>query len=304
MTIIHPIPFPVAAGNPPPAGHFAFRCNACGQCCNTPPLLTLDELLRFETRFIGVLALRRVRPLSGDFTATDRAAQADIDRALLLPAPDGEALQITLQAIDYPSLQRCPARDDAGLCGLHADHKPLACEVVPLDALRSDRLQHAVLASRQDELGDADCIVPGQRDGHAPLADATDVVDPAYLDALYAHRHALAADKAHWGRPLYATLATELHAPAVWPRIPHDGFFNLSPAPLIALLATRSPQMLERCLQFVDAQLQLIDATVATALARKHPADRPLTQQLRGYADAYRALRPSLARASRTPHHA
>ncbi|WP_432723073.1 hypothetical protein R0381_001315 [Jeongeupia wiesaeckerbachi] len=294
MHIIHPI----TIQNPPPAGHFAFRCNACGQCCNTPPLLTLDELLRFETRFIGVLALRRVRPLHGDFDAADLAAQAELDHTLLLPAPGGETLQITLQAIDYPSLQRCPVRDAAGRCTLHADGKPLACEVVPLDALRADRLQHAVLASRHGELRDADCISRDKRDGYAPLADATDVVDPAYLDALYAHRHALATDKSRWGKALHAALATELHTPAMWQRIPHDGFFKLSPVPLLALLASANPTMPARLLQFIDAQLHLIDATVDAALNRKNPADRPLTQQLRGYADAYLALRPALLRAA------
>ncbi|WP_200915945.1 hypothetical protein [Jeongeupia sp. HS-3] len=296
-----------------PPRDFAFHCSACGQCCNTPPLLTLDELLRFESRFIGALALRRVRRLApGDVVAgttldaDDLAAQHSLFDALLYPAPagSGEVLQISLQAIDYPSLNACPALDDTRLCSLHAGGKPGACEVVPLDALQADRLQHAVLASRQRDYLDADCIIAGSREGFAALTTGGAVVDPAYHVALQQQRAAIAADKARWGQPLHAALTAELHAPAMWQRIPYDGFFNLSPVPLLALLAASAPHMPARCLQFIDAQLRLIDTTLAAALARKRPTDRPMTQQLRGYADAYRKLRPSLVRAARIPNYA
>ncbi|KAF0814786.1 hypothetical protein IGB42_00841 [Andreprevotia sp. IGB-42] len=295
---------------------FAFHCSACGQCCNTPPLLTLAELLRFESRFIGALALRRVpRLIAGrqitlagkqlTITADDETAQRTLFDTLLFAAPGGDsagdALQIALQAVDYPSLQACPALDAQRLCSLHASGKPGACNVVPLDALQPDRLQHAVLASRSNDHDylDAGCISAGTATtGHAPLTADGTVVDLHYHPALQQQRAALAADHAHWGKQVHAVLADALRDPAMWQRIPHDGFFNLSLVPVLAVLAASAPHRPARCLQYVDAQLQLIEHTLAAALARKHPADKPFTAQLRGYAQAYQALRPQLA------HHA
>jgi hypothetical protein len=50
----------------------------------------------------------------------------------------------------------------------------------------------------------------------------------------------------------------------------------------------------ERCLDYIDAQLLLIDEFVQRAIKRQKSEDKPTTQQLRAWANAYRALRQSL----------
>ncbi|WP_139798818.1 YkgJ family cysteine cluster protein [Andreprevotia lacus] len=283
------------------ASAYAFACTACGQCCNTPPLLTLDEALRFEAQFIITLGLRRVQPLRAGqpvegvaADVADVAAQQALFEQLLYPAANGAALQIALLATDYPT-RTCPALGGDGRCTLHTAGKPLACDVVPLDALQPDRLQHAVLASRSAGFARAACISPAAAGAGQLLIDGTQVTDVGYAHDLQRHRAALAADKTAWGNALHRLLTDALRDVALWARIPQAGFYQIPPVPLLALLAADPAYGPARCAQFVRAQLALIDAALAAALQRKQAADKPFTQQLRGMAEACRSLLPRLA---------
>jgi len=290
------------------AAGYAFRCNACGKCCNSSPRLTVPELFRFESRFIGALVLRRIRrPAVGSLRADNTPLTSDDVEAIarlaerLLFAPGGTAgsddVAISVQGLDYPSRDRCPALGDDSLCTLHETGKPITCASVPLDAVQPDRLQPAVLASRMAETDflAADCLVAGERAGFVPLTRGRDVVDPTYRDALHRQRDALAADKRYWGGEVYRLLHGELFSSAAQlARLPFDGFLTIAPVPLLVVLAGVSGRCRLRCLGFLDAQLSLIEQEIGEAIARKRDGDRPVTLQLRGFAQAYRVLRERL----------
>jgi len=284
---------------------YAFRCNACGKCCNTPPQLTVPELFRFESRFIGVLALRRQRrPSIGTLladgsrlTTDDAEAGARLAEQLLFSADGVDEVAIGVQGLDYPSRGRCPALGDDLRCTLHGVGKPATCGSVPLDALQPDRLQRAVLASRINEAGflAADCLVAGERPAYAPLVRGASVLDDEYRESLQRQRTALAAEKDYWGRDVYRLLHGELFASAErLRRVPSAGVLAIAPVPLLLVLAGVSERCRQRCLSFIAAQLDLIGRSIAAALARKRAEDKPVTQQLRGFAQAYAALRDTL----------
>ena len=181
-------------------------------------------------------------------------------------------------------------------CSIHDDRKPAACAVVPLDALVPDRLQHRVLAERRAEaayLG-ADCIVQGTRPGARPVIRRLAVVDTDAADALTRHRRALADDKRWWGTAVFGILQKDLFAQAAMrARIPVDGFVVLALAPVLVVLASVSARCRGRCVEYVDAQLALIDRTLGHLGGP--PSNETTESQLHVFARTHRALRGGLA---------
>ncbi|MDH6152183.1 MULTISPECIES: hypothetical protein [Paraburkholderia] len=155
--------------------------------------MTLAELFRHRNRFIGCLAIGRVaRRRSGERLRVGRH-EAVLDEAdcaefealadtLLYRA--GDTFSIVAQGFDYPSLARCPALADDGRCAIHLQGKPLTCEVVPLDPLVPDSLQHLVLAERGDSavyVGSA-CIQEGKRVANAYQHAKARLIDAAAVE--------------------------------------------------------------------------------------------------------------------------
>jgi Fe-S-cluster containining protein len=305
-----------------------FHCNACGKCCNSAPAMSVPELFAHRERFIGSLAVARVPRLAaggriaeGNGTRTlDDADAADLAtlRAALFHESGGrgtgDLVSLVTQGLDYPSLGRCPALGADGGCAVHGEGKPAMCSVVPLDPHLPDRLQRGVLLNRRASgayLG-ATCIVPeGETPGvetpgvatpgatapYRPLVRHDRVVDAGYHADLQRRRDDLVQEKARWGRAVFGMLEREFASGAA--RLPGgDGYLVLPLAPVLAVLAAESPAMRAACVAYIDAQLALIDASVAAALARKRPEDRALTAQLRGFAQVYARQRPLLARAA------
>ena len=239
---------------------FAFGCSACGRCCNSPPALTLDELLHHADRFVGCLALRR--------------------------GADG-ALALQTQGHDYPSLGACPALDATGRCGVHDDRKPAVCRVVPLDPQRPAPEQLAVLRRRHADAAflAADCLVPGARAGLQPLVDGERIVDADYLAAFERARADLQVDDERWGRDVLAWLRPQLDGAPGSPR--PGGYLALSLVPVLTVLARRSPDGQARGIDYARRQVALIERNVAGALRRRRPADRPFTEELRRFAAQY-----------------
>lgn len=261
---------------------WSFDCNACGKCCNSPPLLTLPELFRHARRFIGALGVRRVR------LPADAHEHAQAERLLHRMADGSGWIALTPHAIESPSVSRCPALRDDGRCDLHDSGKPLACRVVPLDALRPDPAQHAVLASRAqngpDSLG-ADCIMPTATAATVrwkPLTVAGRLIDAHALHDLGAHRDALIADRRDWGDAVFA----QLRAAHIEHHLPADGMLSLPLTPVLQTLAARSRRHHEDCVAYLEAQHALIAERISLALSRKDPAARPFTRHLRQLAEA------------------
>jgi len=290
-----------------------FHCTACGKCCNSPPLMSMDELFRHAGRFVGALSLRRVRPpragtrhvVDGhivEVTADDVAAFAALARRQGHPLPDGNTLMIATQAIDYPSHGRCPALADDGRCTIHAA-RPSTCAMVPLDAWVPDRLQVVSLAAKrpggEHDIG-ADCVsimpqVPLPPDA-IPLVAAGAVANPEYATALSRRRDDEAQDKHHWGDAVYRLLTPELLGPSRGiESIPFAGYRTLPLVPVLAVLADDGPEARARCLGFIAAQRQLIAVSVNAALARRRADDKPMTAQLRQFDTALSALAQRLA---------
>ena len=285
---------------------FSFACSACGKCCNSPPAMTLTELFRHRDRFISCIAIGRVpRQRAGErlrvgqhesvLDESDIAAFDAIAATLLHRA--GDTFSITAQGYDYPSLARCPALEDDGRCAIHLHGKPLTCEVVPLDPLVPDRLQHLVLAARNQSavyLG-ADCIHEGEREGAALLVAQGHIVDANAKDALTRRRNALEKEREVWGRAVFETLRKELFdSPAALARIPSGGFLTISIVPALLAVAAASARCRRLCVDYIDSQLALIDRCIAQALLRRRLDDRPVTQELRGFANAYRRAKALL----------
>ena len=280
-----------------PPGRYGFRCSACGKCCNSPPVMTLDELFHHERRFVGCLTLRQApEPVR---------AGARIDGVEVPPATAGEARalhealgfahggvrwRVASRAYDYPSLGRCPALRDDGLCGVHDDRKPGLCGVVPLEPELPDGLQRIVLHRRASEAAyfgaaciraegaETDALVVGER-----------VVDAVYRQALARQRRRLVDEAEDWGHSLAAALVPVLGA-APRGRSLAAGHLTLSLLPVLDVLSSRSAEQSRRCVRYARAQLELIDASIDRARARGHRADRPVTQELRRFAQHYRAF--------------
>jgi uncharacterized protein len=283
---------------------WSFHCSACGICCNSPPQLSLPELFRHQHLFVGSLAIRRVKRLRlgeqlGGETADAGACAAfsELAEKLLHPVePSPQApcdILLSTQGFDYPSLNRCPALGDDRRCAVHHDHKPVTCSVVPLEALVPDRLQHLVLAGRcsSGESHGTDCIVSGERAGFAPTTRHAGVVDECMRQSLALRRSDLAADKHWWGNAVFRLLQKDLFGdPVAVSRIPFDGFLTIAPAPVLMVLAEVSERCRARCIEFLDAQVALIEDKIRQALVRKQSADRPITGQLRAFAQSSIAL--------------
>jgi Fe-S-cluster containining protein len=321
---LRPLP-PLGTGGPrgqpahvpyriPHGGHgltaetFSFKCTACGKCCNSAPLTSLPELFHHESLFVGCLAIRRVKrykpgqalvasgihyPLS----ETDAGEMSALVESLYFDPGIGYDLAIQTQALDYESLNRCPALGEDNRCTIHDNRKPATCSMVPFDALFPDRLQHLVLASR--DLGE-NCIV----EGHAQEADVVikdrQITSEEYRLALAQRRSDLLAEKQGWGDAVFALLRPALMAePNLLQKIPVDGFLTLSIVPLLAVIGGVSERWRERTLQYVDSQINLIDLKTSQAIQRKNASDKPTTQALRGFKDAYLKFRTGLLAESR-----
>jgi Fe-S-cluster containining protein len=281
-----------------------FHCTACGKCCNSAPAMSMPELLRHRGRFIGSLAVGRVR--SGAAAATEAAAElAALQDAIFHrdgDRPGAGHVSLVTQAFDYPSLARCPALGADGGCGVHGPDKPAMCRVVPLDPYLSDSLQAGVLLERRasgpylDARAGTSCIAAPGPDALAapyrPLVMARRVAAPDYAADLARRRADLVDDKARWGNAVFRMLRGELaRTPAA-----HAGGYRVLPlVPVLAVLAAESPTMRAECVDYIDAQLALIETEVGAALARRRPEDRTATAELRGFAAAYARQRPLLA---------
>jgi Fe-S-cluster containining protein len=241
---------------------WSFHCSACGKCCNSAPELSVPELFRHQGTFLGKLAVRRV----SRFTPA----------GAVLPDAPSDWLLVTHGWTDE-RLGRCPALDAEGRCGLHGEQKPSTCLVVPLDPLVPDGAQARVLAERAREAAyfGAGCLRDGPRPGFRPLVRRLRVVDPDMQAALARRRRELVLEKRHWGGAAFRLLEPQLFAdPAALERIPPNGFLSLSIAPVVMVLAEVSPRCRARCLEYVEAQLELATRAGVEEAVRVHGALR------------------------------
>ena len=265
-----------------------FACTACGRCCNSPPLLSLAELLRFEHVFVGCLTLRRSAP-GGD-------AALDV---LLLDGGGPQCLQLGLQGIEPPSTPRCPALQQDGHCSLHAQGKPAMCAAVPLDPMQPLAAQAIVLRRRlpggPEDFG-AQCL---SSDGSLPtlVADDGSITDEAHRQALEAVRQALSDEGPLWRAPLQTRLANAL-PPDRLPRA--GGFLSLPLTPVLELLAESGDAA--RARRYAKAQCELLEQRIAAALQRRRPEDRATTQEFRRWRAAYGSFLATLTSRYRVAH--
>ncbi|APA88383.2 hypothetical protein BJG93_23750 [Paraburkholderia sprentiae WSM5005] len=272
--------------------------------------MTLAELFRHADRFIGCIAIGRVarrRPgerlrVGRHEAVLDEGDCAGFDAladTLLYNA--GDTFSIAAQGFDYPSLGRCPALADDGRCAIHLQGKPLTCEVVPLDPLVPDSLQYLVLAERGNSavyVGSA-YIQEAKRNDAALLIDEGRIVDPRARDALARRRSALEGERAIWTQAVFDALRADLFdSAAALARIPVGGFLTISLVPALLTVAAASARCRELCIDYIDSQLALIERGIAHALTRRRLDDRPVTQQLRGFANAYQHAKARLVDAA------
>lgn len=283
-----------------------FHCHACGRCCNSAPQLTLAEMFKWDTRFIGALRIKvrevwragqrlgGARHASRPLANEDITADALLGQSLAFDLPGGRRLQLSLTGIDYPSLARCPQLQADGLCALHSEGKPVMCATVPLDPWLPDRLQDVVLHRRSaggpEDLG-ADCLRASQAPGIQPLEFRPlwrdgQIVDTHYRAQLGLQRRDLAQERRLWGQALFAQLQRDMALAA----LPQGQEIVLPLAPLLLHLAGHSEHCHGRVRLFLLRQITLIEQGIASAMTRRHAADRPFTEQLRQHLTVNRRL--------------
>jgi Fe-S-cluster containining protein len=262
--------------------------------------MSLPELLHHEKLFVGCLAIRRMKRYEAGETLVaeqthfplsknDAGEIANIAGALFFnPGGShdlGYDLSIQTQALDYESLNQCPALGEDKRCSIHDDRKPSVCSMVPFDALFPDSLQHVVLTSRNFE---ENCIVGGYAEGYDVVVDQRQISSGEYRKAVEQRRLDLLWERHRWGDAVFALLRPALFAnPNEIQKIPYDGFFTLSIIPLLMVVAEVSEHCRERIAQYVDSQINLIDSKVQQAIQRKNNSDKPTTKELRGFKQAY-----------------
>jgi len=293
--------------------------------------MALPELFRHRDRFVGCIAIGRVtRRRAGervtfgahyhvlddaDVAAFDTLADALLHRSPLLA---DQSFSIATQGFDYPSLACCPALADDGLCAIHTNGKPSLCEAVPLDPMVPDSMQHVVLAARNASSAyfGANCIREGEAVQHGEGCEGTAtasndahvrvhivtlvangrVQDASAQEAVQRRRAQLALDREFWGRTVFELLRGELFdSPVALARIPADGYLTISLVPALLAVARYSDACRVECVAYIDSQLALIERNVKHALQRRRPDDRPVTRELRAFADAYAHAKDLLA---------
>lgn len=193
---------------------------------------------------------------------------------------------IMTQAIDYESLNSCPALLQDRRCGIHHDRKPAVCSMVPFDSLYPDSLQNRVLLGRAYA---ENCIVPGKQDGYDVVVENRLVKSVSFRDALRVRRDALRMEKEIWGRTVFAELQSGLlNQQRELEKLPlENGLLSLPIIPVLMILAGISEKCRERCLDYADRQIRLIDNRINAAIARKIPADKQTTKILRIFRQHY-----------------
>lgn len=295
----------------------SFNCTVCGKCCNTAPLMSVPELFHHENLFIGSLSLRRVRRHKvGEILAVQetRHTVSSADMQLLadmaeLQLFDPGTLEnrgdydfsIMTQAVDYESLNQCPALGENHHCAIQDDRKPVVCSMVPFDSLYPDSFQNIVLMSRA--FGE-NCIVGGCQEGYQVVVKDRRVVSNQYLNTLNRRRDDLRLEKQWWGEAVFAMLRKEgFCRPAAAAKIPIDnGLISLSILPVLMVLAQVSEKCNARCLQYVDSQIDLIDSKISKAISRKAAVDKQVTNKFRSFRDSYLMFRPRLISAQSSPN--
>ncbi|MCL2451111.1 MAG: hypothetical protein FWD17_19365, partial [Polyangiaceae bacterium] len=165
------------------------------------------------------------------------------------------------------------------------------------------RLQHVVLEGRRGgaDYVEADCIASGPSPaGFLPVARGPALLDEGARSALEARRRDLEDDKQAWGDAVYALLAPELFAnTAASSRIPVDGFMSLALTPALAVVASRSEPSRARCVKYLNAQIDLCEATLAVASQSSFPKRYGAkwyggATQVRAFLRSHRALHAAL----------
>ena len=284
----------------------SFHCSACGKCCNSAPLMSVSELFHHETLFVGCLALRRVkRHSAGDVLMAGDASHflsqedvnllEDLSEAQLFKvgSSDRYFLSIMTQAMDYETLNRCPALNEAQGCSIHDNNKPVVCSMVPFDSSYLDSMQNIVLISRRF---DENCITFEQTEGSQLVVANRKVVNQQFRDALQKRRNDLCWEKQLWGNTVFQALGTELFCnPAQAAKIPiENGALLMSIIPVLKVLASVSEQTRDRCLRYVDSQISLLDDKIAQAISRKSSADKQTTREFRSFKEHYLTYRSDL----------
>jgi hypothetical protein len=217
--------------------------------------MSLPELFRHQTLFIGCLGIRRM--------------------------PDGSGATITSHAYDDPLANTCSALGEDKLCSLQAKGKPLVCRSVPLEAGLPDELQLSVLQGRARDarfMG-ADCIQPrAELDSvvdHLPvIVEGPRVVDPEARRALELRRAALRQDRAYWGDRVFHMLGRDL-------KLPEQGYMCMSLAPALSVISSLSNALTRRVIEYLNAQIELIALTVGAPVKEPTQAQRELAGMLR-----------------------
>jgi hypothetical protein len=105
-------------------------------------------------------------------------------------------------------------------------------------------------------------------------------------------------EKRLWGEAVFAMLQKDLFGDAsAIARVPVGGFLAMAIAPVLVVLAAVSTRCRLRCVEYIDAQIVLIEQTIRRAVARKSLADRAGTEQLRAFLRTHATLREALQHA-------
>lgn len=114
-----------------------FSCTGCGKCCNTPPMMTIGEMLRLYDQFpfrLAILGSGDNFDGFGNSLARRQMAHMGELGALKLDLSNGMSLTMRLvpMPVGTPSSRRCEKLSEDGKCTIY-ETRPLVCRTVPFD---------------------------------------------------------------------------------------------------------------------------------------------------------------------------
>jgi hypothetical protein len=106
--------------------------------------------------------------------------------------------------------------------------------------------------------------------------------------AVERRRTAIATERELRGRAVFNSLhAGSTHGAGALARIPPGGYATISIVPTLLAVAGLSAACRELCVAYIASRMALIERNVAQAMARRNPADCPVTKELRAFLASY-----------------
>lgn len=269
-----------------------FGCTGCGKCCNTPPMMTLREMLRLYEEFPFRLAIvgtgGDINGVGSAMVRRQMAHMRDTLGSLKVDTPDGGSFVMRLvpMPIGTPSSRQCEKLNTDGTCSIY-DRRPVMCRTVPFDYMLPEVDQEFAFGRSKKEMesGKFECDTGPE----APVVWR----DGAFLDNTeigksYATGVEISAAESGASLVLKAIMDGSLGLDPydIINEILAGGITSIPSAMVVSMMLERPEAFglsgdMPTLTQFLTAQINLCDRLIKENLKRKDARDREATGLLR-----------------------